>query len=152
MSNRTKRTPKKVETFFGVLRAGGSVSKAASAAGVGRTAVYQWRRSDPEFKAAWDDAVETGTDALEDEAFRRAFEGVEEPVFYQGDVVGHVRRYSDTMLIVMLKARRPEKYKEHRHVSGSMTVNLEGEKNELERRLNSVARNLGRDAVRQGAE
>ena len=53
-----------------------------------------------------------GTDALEDEALRRAFHGSERPVFQGKELVGYVRDYSDTLLIFMLKARRPEKYRE----------------------------------------
>ena len=43
---------------------------------------------------------------------RRALEGGEEPVFYQGKIVGSVRKYSDTLLMFMLKARRPERYRD----------------------------------------
>ena len=42
--------------------------------------------------------------------------GVDEPVFYQGAQCGAVRKYSDTLLIFMLKARRPEKYRERANV------------------------------------
>ena len=43
---------------------------------------------------------------------RRAREGVDEPVFYQGEHCCNVRRYSDTLLIFMLKARKPDVYRE----------------------------------------
>ncbi len=49
-----------------------------------------------------------GADALEDEAMRRAIDGVEKPVFRGGEVVGHVRDYSDSMLMFLLKSRKPE--------------------------------------------
>ena len=42
---------------------------------------------------------------MEDEAVRRAVEGVPRPVFYQGQIVGAVQEYSDELLIRMLKAR-----------------------------------------------
>ena len=38
----------------------------------------------PEFRASWDAALKVGITALEDEAHRRAFEGVAEPVVHQG--------------------------------------------------------------------
>ena len=41
---------------------------------------------------------------------RRAREGVEEPVFQGGLCCGHVRRYSDLLLIFLLKSRRPHRY------------------------------------------
>lgn len=56
--------------------------------------------------------MDLGTDALEDEAVRRAHEGVLKPVFQQGKEVGHVREYSDALMVTMLKARRPEKFKD----------------------------------------
>jgi hypothetical protein len=40
-------------------------------------------------------------------------EGVEEPIVYQGEITNTVRRYSDTLLIFLLKARRPEKFRDN---------------------------------------
>ena len=57
--------------------------------------------------------MQIGISALEDEAHRRAFEGVPEPVFHQGVECGSVRKYSDTLAIFLLKAHRPEKYREN---------------------------------------
>lgn len=75
--------------------------------------MYGWRQADAEFAAKWDEVVEAGTEELEEEARRRAFRGVDEPVFYQGDECGSIRKYSDTLLIFLLKGRRPEKYREN---------------------------------------
>ncbi len=84
------------ERFLAALGEGLSVAGAAKLAGVGRQTVYDWRKRDGEFAAAWDDAIETGTDNLEDEARRRPMST------------------SDTLMIFLLKARRPDKYKERR--------------------------------------
>ena len=35
------------------------------------------------------------------------------PVYYKGEVVGTVKKYSDRLLIVLLKAHRPAKYREN---------------------------------------
>jgi hypothetical protein len=69
-------------------------------------------KTDPDFAAAFDEAVKLGTAALEDEAKRRAFEGCDKPIFYQGIQCGTVREYSDTLMIFLLKAHDPEKYAE----------------------------------------
>lgn len=45
---------------------------------------YTWRKAMPYFATAWDDAMQAGLLALEDEAHRRAFEGVDEPLTHQG--------------------------------------------------------------------
>ena len=58
--------------------------------------------------AAWDEALERGLDALEDEIMRRAKDGVGEPIYYRGAVVGETRRYSDTLAMFILKSKRRE--------------------------------------------
>ncbi len=72
--------------------------------------MYAHRRNDPEFNKAWKAAEAIGLDALEDEVTRRGTEGWEEPVFYQGEVCGHIRKFSDTLLMCRLNGGRPEKY------------------------------------------
>ncbi|WP_254240927.1 terminase [Achromobacter insolitus] len=67
--------------------------------------------ADEEFAKAWDQAIRIATLGLEDEARRRAQEGVDEPVFYLGSQCGTVRKYSDTLLIFLLKAH-DHKYRE----------------------------------------
>ena len=113
MANRTIRTPKKEAAFLEALSInGGNVARACARSRFSRNAAYQWRAADPGFARKWAAAVEMGTDALEDEAVRRAHEGTERPVYHQGEQVGTVRVYSDTLMILMLKARRPNRYKE----------------------------------------
>ena len=112
MANRTTRTPEKDEAFVEALRLGASIAKAARAAGYSRASIYEWRQADEAFRAAWEEALEEGTDRLEDEAFRRAHDGVPKAVFYKGDRIATVQEYSDTLTIFLLKARRPEKFKE----------------------------------------
>lgn len=115
MANRTIRTPEKEAAFLEALTKGLSITAAAKDAGVGRRTAYEWREEDEAFRQIWDDAVEAGTDVLEDEAKRRAADGVDEPVFYKGDICGHVRKYSDTLIIFLLKARR-DKYRDSARV------------------------------------
>jgi len=120
LANRTSRTPEKEEAFLSALRKGVSVSGACKGARIPRQTAYDWRDADTKFAQAWDAALEEGTDILEDEALRRAVEGRERPVFYKGEECGQVKEYSDTLLIVMLKARRPEKYKENIGIKGKI--------------------------------
>jgi hypothetical protein len=111
-SGRTKRTPKRRKIFLENLAKGVSVTGSAIAAGLARASVYEWRDDDPEFAEEWDDAVEQGTDLLEDEVRRRSTQGVDEPVFYKGVIVGHVRKYSDQMAMFLLKGRRAEIFRD----------------------------------------
>lgn len=89
-----------------------TVTAACEAAEVGRSSVYQARKADPEFAASWDEVEAKITDTLEREAYRRATEGVEQPVFHQGRQVGTVLKFSDRMLEMLLRARKPEKYRD----------------------------------------
>lgn len=104
------RTLAQRDAFIAALSAGSTVSDAAKAAKLCKDTVYRWRKTDPDFSAAWDDAYVQGGDLLAKEAYRRAHDGVEEPVFHHGKVVGYVRKYSDTLLMFLLKAREPERY------------------------------------------
>jgi hypothetical protein len=123
----TPFTPKRQAKFLERLAAGWSVTDAARSAGIVPRTAYNYRTAGtPEynavFEAAWDDALEAGTDRLEDEAMRRAVEGTEKPVYQRGLLVGRVREYSDTLTVFLLKARRPGKYRERVDVQHSGTV------------------------------
>lgn len=99
--------------FLAALADTGNARDSARAAGVDRATAYRHREKDEGFADAWEAALQDATDSLEMEARRRAVEGVEEPVFHKGERVGSVRRYSDTLLIFLLKAHRPEKYRDN---------------------------------------
>lgn len=92
----------------------GNVRLAAGAAGISRRTHYKWLSlSESDYAVAFKDAEDEAIDVLESEACRRAVEGVEEPVgWYKGEPGGFVRRYSDNLLMFLLKARRPEMYRE----------------------------------------
>ena len=106
MPNRAKFTPDTRARFLDVLRETANVTKAAAAVNVSRRCAYDHRADDQEFADEWDDAVEEATDALEAEARRRALDGWDEPVYQGGALVGYVRKYSDRMLELMLRANR----------------------------------------------
>jgi len=105
-------TSEKAGVFLRALADYGNVSRAAEASGVSRQYWYRLRAEDEAFSRAWDKALAIGVEALEDEAKRRAYEGWEEPVWHKGTMCGAVRKFSDTLLIVLLKAHKPEKYQD----------------------------------------
>ena len=87
--------------FLASLRNSGNVRAACKAAGISRETAYDNRRSNAVFAQAWAEAIEDACDLLEAAAWVRA------------------RSTSDTLLIFLLKAHRPEKYREttrHLHV------------------------------------
>ena len=107
-----KLTPERKAAFCAALAESGIVARACKAVNISRQTAYQWREQQEDFAKEWDRALKIGITALEDEAHRRAFEGTDEPVFYQGVASGSVRKYSDTLAIFLLKAHKPEKYRE----------------------------------------
>lgn len=98
--------------FLDALSAGHTVLDAALMANTRPSTVYDRRRNNKYFAAAWREAANLATSLLEEEGQRRAYHGVLEEVRYKGEVVGTVRKYSDALLMFMLRARRPEKYRD----------------------------------------
>lgn len=92
-----------------------SVVKSAKVAGIARRTHYDWMANDQEYTALFHEAHQEAVDRLEREARRRAIRGVKEPVYYKGEVVGYKRKYSDTMLAMLLNANLPEKYRRYEY-------------------------------------
>jgi len=118
-------TPHVQATFLQVLAECANVREAARRIRRSPTTCYAYRKRDPAFADAWDatmaEAMET---VLEPEAIRRAVDGVERPVYLQGQQVGTVREYSDTLLIFLLKGWKPDQYKDRREVFHRGTIEL----------------------------
>lgn len=89
---------------------------ACELAGIDRTTAYKARERDPSFASEWEQIIQDAIDSLEKEAWRRAREGVTrvEPIMYQGEKVAEkiITEYSDNLITFLLKANRPEKYRE----------------------------------------
>jgi hypothetical protein len=79
-----KLTPEKLTAFCAALAETCNVGRACTAIGISRYTAYLWRKEIPEFAERWDEALKAGVLGLEDEAHRRAFEGVEDPLTHQG--------------------------------------------------------------------
>jgi hypothetical protein len=112
-----KLTSERQERFLKALANTGSVTAAIAVANTSRTRVYELRKADPSFASAWEEAEEIATDRLEEEARRRAVEGVAEPLVSAGKLVRDddgqpiaIRRYSDNLLLALLKAHRPPRH------------------------------------------
>lgn len=108
------------EMYLSTLRSGMTFRRAAEMAGHPYSSFKSVTERDPEFAEAVREAKDIGTDVIEQEAFRRGVEGYDELVVGKvapgidgvlrdasGDPV--VRRvYSDKLVEVLLKGRRPE--------------------------------------------
>lgn len=103
--------------FLEELSKRGIVSDACKVIGIARQTAYQWRDQDAEFAAAWADALDRAIDTAEAAAWQRAVDGIDKPLIGrigkdQDGVIEVIKEYSDTLLTLILKANRPDKYRE----------------------------------------
>ena len=113
-----KFTPDKQQAFLILYSHFGVISKSAQAVGVGYDTIARQLKSDPVFKKLFERAKIVAADTVEAEVFKRAVEGWEEPVWYQGEIVGHTLKKSDRMLELLAKGVRPDKFSEKMQLSG----------------------------------
>jgi hypothetical protein len=100
--------------FLADFRQHGNATTAAEACELSRDTPYQWRKRDQKFRAAWEEAEIEATDRLEAEAHRRAVEGVTRNRYSRdGNLILEETVYSDRLLMFLMKARDPGKYREH---------------------------------------
>lgn len=101
----------KQQIVLAAFMRGASYHAAAQAAGITRMTIYNWREADEEYDKAVAAAIQCGTDAMEDEARRRAM-GWSEPVFNaKGKKIGEQFKASDRLMEFLLMGRRPEKFR-----------------------------------------
>lgn len=103
-------TPEKIAIFIRTLRATGSVTDAARAAGITRKSAYDlYGREDAGyFRAAWDEALRgPANQVLAATAYDRAINGVEEAVWYKGEFRGWRVRHDNRLLMWLLRVRDP---------------------------------------------
>lgn len=107
------QTAQHKNTFLDHYRGMGNISRACEAAGVDRRTVYKWQEHDGAFALEFQQAQVEAVETLEAEAYRRAVTGVETAVTAPGrGIVGYEQKYSDTLLIFLLKGAAPQKYRE----------------------------------------
>lgn len=114
-----KRSRQREDTIIAWLEKGYTLGLAAEKADINRRTLIEWRQADEDFNKRVEDAIERGTDLLEDEAKRRATDGVDEPVFQQGECVGFKRVYSDTLMTMILGGRRTKYGRTRTEVTGA---------------------------------
>jgi hypothetical protein len=90
--------------FLTALRNTANVRYACEQAATSRMTAYKHKREDAAFAAEWREALTDACDLLELEARRRAVEG------------------SDSLLMKLLAAHRPNKYRENVKVDGRLDV------------------------------
>lgn len=134
---RPYKDPAWLPAFISALEESGNISFSARAAKISPCNVLSARKNHPEIEAKVQEALAISTSNLEEEARRRAIKGVKKDIYYQGVKCGEEYNYSDTLLIFLLKAANPEKYRERytAEITGKVEVDLASTLNAARARL-----------------
>jgi hypothetical protein len=137
--------------FIAAFTKTASITRAAEAAGCTRRLHYRWLHEDPEYAAEFAQARLEAGELIEDEAVRRAYEGIDETLVYQGglcyspdqydEATGKlkpdakpltVKKYDSALLMKLMDGFLPEKYKKRGAVelSGPAGAPIEIKSNE----------------------
>lgn len=123
MPTRRARDRARIRKLLDALAEGHTIAESCRVAGIAFGTLKTWRRNDPIINEKVQEAYDIGTDAYRQEVRRRALEGWLEPVFYKGQEQGHVRKFSDTLLMFETKRRDPD-YRDSVAVKHSGTIDL----------------------------
>ena len=99
-TTRQARQPRKKRAVLEALENGATLAQAAAAVKVVPLTVRRWRKADPEFQVAVNEAMELGTELAEDALLQCATRLVLKNPAYQ------------TSLIFLLKNRRPDRWRD----------------------------------------
>lgn len=114
----SKSTASARKRFLEVFARCGNIKESCDIANIGRHTHYDWLE-DPEYRKAFEDAKEDACDVLAEEVRRRGQHGYEELQYRrdaEGNTVGEVlvtRKYDSTLLMFLLKSRKPEVYRDN---------------------------------------
>lgn len=114
----------KQKRYLKVLEETGNRMTAAASVGVDHEICMAFASRNPTFHKRARQAENNFLAELEAEAKRRAVTGVEKDVWYQGEVVGKEKVYSDKLLETLMKANDPDKYGNKSRVDTTTTINV----------------------------
>lgn len=111
---------KRMAAFLAAYEATGRICTAARAAGIQRGLHYRALKKDRVYAEAFEAADKRWGFRLQAIARRIAVKGWLEPVFQNGVLVGHKRKFSPSHIYKMLAAEMPEKYRERSEVDAKL--------------------------------
>jgi hypothetical protein len=98
----------------------GHIERSCQKAGVSSVSHRRWTNYYKGYKRRFERARQLAIEGRFEKACDdRAVDGIDEPVFQGGELVGYKRRYSDALLMFRLRALAPDKYRE---VGGTTNV------------------------------
>ena len=132
-SSEAGSTRERQATFLEAFAIYGNIVRTCSEIDIPRTTIDNWKDKDsegedldPEFMKLYAIAKREAVKTMEAEAWRRGIEGELTPTTVAGERVD-VHRKSDTLLIFLLKAHAPEKYRDRYDVNVAGTVKHTGQ-------------------------
>ena len=118
----SKRSPKlnkkQWRLYLKCLAVTGAKHRSARKADMSKGRVSRIVAADERRANEEDQALCQYLEKMEREADRRGVEGYDQDVYYEGEVVGQQRKYSDPLLMFRLSALDPEKYRKRTDVKG----------------------------------
>lgn len=121
------------DEFLKVFISTSSLAEATRILGFPKGCHGRWMAKYPEYVEEFYLARDAIADSLEAEAIRRARDGYERPIFQGGVEVGRETVYSDSLLSLLLKGFKPDRYRERVSVINDAAVDAQIK--ELEERL-----------------
>ncbi len=117
--------------FLACYEMSGRIGEAARWAKISRSTHWLWMETDPTYAPRFRVARQRAAQMLEDEAVRRAREGVAKIVLYKGKPV-YVNgkplmehQYSDQLLIQLLKANDPERFRDRMDINNLLEIDVD---------------------------
>jgi hypothetical protein len=105
----------KFSKFLKQVEKTGAINRSRKKCKLGNKSIQALRRN-PELESKVLDAFASYTERMETKVDNRAFEGVDDPIMFEGEVVGYKKKYSDALAMFRLRGLAPEKYAEkHQH-------------------------------------
>ena len=99
-------------TFLRAFANRGIVRDGCLASSISWGTYTRWRDKDEGFNEGCKHAEMLAADRLEAEAHRRAFDGYDKPVIYQGEITESYTEYSDSLMNTLMKGYKKDKYRD----------------------------------------
>ena len=109
------------DEYLRLLAETGAIGKCAQVINISPATIKVHRKQDPEFQDAFDMALELFRDKIDLAVYHRGLSGWVEDVWYQGEVVGTKRVYSDALLALLAKRHNPL-YRDRVEIEANVTA------------------------------
>ena len=114
----------KARALLACYRKTANITLAAKKAGILPRQHYRWMKRFPKYAEAFARSQEVAAGYLESVVVKGCTEGWTEPIFYQGRLVGRVRKFDLSGRQFLLQGAMPEKYGSRVKLSGKVDTGM----------------------------